>query len=182
MVPYTKAKERFFPSPEPGTPDDVKLLQEIRDLLAPQGGGSTTTPATPTTCRSSVRHRGGASQPWWGGTWPRSHRSRGVVLLGRRLGLALVLRGLGQYVAEDRRQAPATLRTPTRRPARSEVSVRSSAIRLPSRVSGAEAVGEVVGGLGLLLLAVLRVLGHAGDVLGVERARQASPCAARRRS
>ena len=49
MVPYTKAKERYFPSPEPGTPDDIKLLQEIRDLLASQGGSSTTTPATPTT-------------------------------------------------------------------------------------------------------------------------------------
>ena len=34
VVPYTKAKERFFPSAEPGTPEDVKLLQEIRDLLA----------------------------------------------------------------------------------------------------------------------------------------------------
>jgi large conductance mechanosensitive channel len=34
VVPYTKAKERFFPSPEPGTPEDVVLLQEIRDLLA----------------------------------------------------------------------------------------------------------------------------------------------------
>jgi len=38
--PYTAAKERFFPSPEPGTPEDVKLLQEIRDLLAAQRGGS----------------------------------------------------------------------------------------------------------------------------------------------
>lgn len=34
VMPYTKAKERFFPSEEPGTPEDVKLLQEIRDLLA----------------------------------------------------------------------------------------------------------------------------------------------------
>ena len=34
VVPYTRAKERFFPSPEPGTPEDIKLLQEIRDLLA----------------------------------------------------------------------------------------------------------------------------------------------------
>ncbi len=36
VVPYTAAKERFFPSPEPGTPEDIKLLQEIRDLLATQ--------------------------------------------------------------------------------------------------------------------------------------------------
>ncbi len=34
VVPYTKAKERFFPSPEAGTPPDVALLTEIRDLLA----------------------------------------------------------------------------------------------------------------------------------------------------
>ena len=37
VTPYTRAKERYFPSPEPGTPEDVKLLQEIRDLLAAQG-------------------------------------------------------------------------------------------------------------------------------------------------
>ena len=36
VTPYVRAKERFFPSPEPGTPEDVKLLQEIRDLLAAQ--------------------------------------------------------------------------------------------------------------------------------------------------
>ncbi|MDX6325962.1 MAG: large conductance mechanosensitive channel [Nocardioidaceae bacterium] len=35
VLPYTKAKERFFPSPEPeGTPEDVALLTEIRDLLS----------------------------------------------------------------------------------------------------------------------------------------------------
>ena len=38
VKPYTIAKERYFPSPEPGTPEDVKLLQEIRDLLAAQQG------------------------------------------------------------------------------------------------------------------------------------------------
>ncbi len=37
VVPYTKAKERFFPSPAPGTPEDITLLKEIRDLLASQG-------------------------------------------------------------------------------------------------------------------------------------------------
>ena len=41
VLPYTKAKERFFPAEEPGTPEDVKLLQEIRDLLASQPGRST---------------------------------------------------------------------------------------------------------------------------------------------
>jgi large conductance mechanosensitive channel len=46
VMPYTRAKERYFPSPEPGTPEDVKLLQEIRDLLAAQqtGGTATITP------------------------------------------------------------------------------------------------------------------------------------------
>jgi large conductance mechanosensitive channel len=38
VVPHTKARERYFPSPAPGTPEDVKLLQEIRDLLAAQQG------------------------------------------------------------------------------------------------------------------------------------------------
>lgn len=36
VTPYTKAKERFFPTKEEeaGTPADVALLTEIRDLLA----------------------------------------------------------------------------------------------------------------------------------------------------
>jgi large conductance mechanosensitive channel len=42
VLPYTKAKERFFPSEEPGTPEDVQLLEEIRDLLAAQQGRPTT--------------------------------------------------------------------------------------------------------------------------------------------
>ncbi|GAB3201206.1 large-conductance mechanosensitive channel protein MscL [Nocardioides hungaricus] len=38
VKPYTVAKERYFPSEEPGTPEDVKLLEEIRDLLAARQG------------------------------------------------------------------------------------------------------------------------------------------------
>jgi large conductance mechanosensitive channel len=38
VMPYTKAKERFFPAEEPGTPADVALLEEIRDLLRTRGG------------------------------------------------------------------------------------------------------------------------------------------------
>ncbi len=34
VLPYTRAKEKFFPSPAPGTPEDITLLKEIRDLLA----------------------------------------------------------------------------------------------------------------------------------------------------
>lgn len=34
VLPYTSAKDRWFPSPEPGTPEDIQLLEEIRDLLA----------------------------------------------------------------------------------------------------------------------------------------------------
>ena len=41
VVPYTKAKERFFPADEPGTPADVELLTQIRDLLAGREGGTT---------------------------------------------------------------------------------------------------------------------------------------------
>jgi large conductance mechanosensitive channel len=36
VTPYVKAKERYFPSPAPGTPEDITLLKEIRDLLASQ--------------------------------------------------------------------------------------------------------------------------------------------------
>ena len=44
VVPYTKAKERYFPADEPGTPADVELLTQIRDLLA---GNQTGTKAGP---------------------------------------------------------------------------------------------------------------------------------------
>ncbi len=33
VMPYTKAKERFFPTEKEGTPADIALLEEIRDLL-----------------------------------------------------------------------------------------------------------------------------------------------------
>jgi large conductance mechanosensitive channel len=48
VQPYTIAKERWFPSPEPGTPEDIKLLQEIRDLIAAQQGGGTAVIINPT--------------------------------------------------------------------------------------------------------------------------------------
>lgn len=38
VVPYTKAKDRFFPAEPAGTPADVALLEEIRDLLKARGG------------------------------------------------------------------------------------------------------------------------------------------------
>jgi large conductance mechanosensitive channel len=47
VKPYAAAKERYFPSPEPGTPEDIALLQEIRDLLAQQAGGSTASTTPP---------------------------------------------------------------------------------------------------------------------------------------
>lgn len=34
VLPYTKAKERYFPAEPVGTPPEVTLLTEIRDLLA----------------------------------------------------------------------------------------------------------------------------------------------------
>lgn len=39
VTPYVKAKERFFPSPAPGTPEDIELLRQIRDSLAAGGSG-----------------------------------------------------------------------------------------------------------------------------------------------
>ena len=38
VLPYTKAKERFFPSEAEGTPADVAVLEEIRDLLRARNG------------------------------------------------------------------------------------------------------------------------------------------------
>jgi len=37
VKPYTMAKERYFPTEDTGTPADVALLEEIRDLLATRG-------------------------------------------------------------------------------------------------------------------------------------------------
>ncbi len=48
VVPYTRAKERYFPSPPAGTPEDIELLRQIRDLLSgavatgPAGSGGAT--------------------------------------------------------------------------------------------------------------------------------------------
>lgn len=38
VMPYTKAKEKFFPAEETGTPADVAVLEEIRDLLRARNG------------------------------------------------------------------------------------------------------------------------------------------------
>jgi len=38
VLPYTKAKEKYFPSPAPGTPEDTVLLREIRDALTARQG------------------------------------------------------------------------------------------------------------------------------------------------
>jgi large conductance mechanosensitive channel len=47
VKPYTVAKEKFFPADPAGTPADVALLEEIRDLLkaeatGPSGPGAST--------------------------------------------------------------------------------------------------------------------------------------------
>jgi large conductance mechanosensitive channel len=38
VTPYTAAKERYFPGEEEGTPADIAVLEEIRDLLAARNG------------------------------------------------------------------------------------------------------------------------------------------------
>jgi large conductance mechanosensitive channel len=38
VKPYTVAKDRYFPSEDAGTPADVALLEDIRDLLASRQG------------------------------------------------------------------------------------------------------------------------------------------------
>ena len=40
VLPFTKAKEKYFPDEPEGTPADVALLEEIRDLLAARGGNT----------------------------------------------------------------------------------------------------------------------------------------------
>ena len=46
VKPYTVAKERYFPGDPAGTPADVALLEEIRDLLKTQAGGTSDTGAS----------------------------------------------------------------------------------------------------------------------------------------
>jgi len=38
VKPYTLAKDKYFPGEDSGTPADVALLEEIRDLLAARSG------------------------------------------------------------------------------------------------------------------------------------------------
>jgi large conductance mechanosensitive channel len=39
VMPYTRAKEKFFPTTqEEGTPEEIALLTEIRDALVARGG------------------------------------------------------------------------------------------------------------------------------------------------
>jgi large conductance mechanosensitive channel len=37
VVPYVAAREKFFPTEEPGVPADIALLTEIRDALQARG-------------------------------------------------------------------------------------------------------------------------------------------------
>jgi large conductance mechanosensitive channel len=46
VLPYTKAKERYFPSAEPGEPADVALLGEIRDILRAQSSSDKLPPSS----------------------------------------------------------------------------------------------------------------------------------------
>ena len=41
VMPYTRAKEKYFPSAPPGTPEDTVLLREIRDALVTGRGTPT---------------------------------------------------------------------------------------------------------------------------------------------
>lgn len=49
VLPYTKLRERYFPSPPPGTPEEIELLRQIRDSLVAGGpGGTGSVPGTGT--------------------------------------------------------------------------------------------------------------------------------------
>lgn len=38
VLPYTKAREKYFPAEEAGPAEEIQLLTEIRDALAQRGG------------------------------------------------------------------------------------------------------------------------------------------------
>ena len=100
VMPYTKAKERYFPSPEPGTPADI---------AAPRRRSATSSP--PAARPRADPSESPTGQPWWGGTWRPQPLVAGS-LAPRSAGLVvvpLVARGLGQYVAEDRGEPLAPL-------------------------------------------------------------------------
>ena len=90
VMPYTKAKERFFPSEEEGTPADIALLEEIRDLLGAQRHSRPRLDADPCAAAGSR----GAAVP---GVASRLVAAAGPV----RAGVPLVGRRLREHVAED---------------------------------------------------------------------------------
>jgi len=62
VKPYTLAKERFFPTEETGTPADVAVLEEIRDLLKAQRPVSAV-PSPADQAQSPASRRSSASSP-----------------------------------------------------------------------------------------------------------------------
>ncbi len=100
VMPYTEAKEKFFPSPAPGTPEDIELLT------------GDPRPARRAARRPITRPRPSRAvppHPWWGGTWDFSQRPRWHRVVVRARGVPLVAGGVGQHVAEDRGQPTAAL-------------------------------------------------------------------------
>jgi len=48
VTPYTRAQQKYFPKEVAGTPEDIALLEEIRDLLAGRSTGGTSGGSPPT--------------------------------------------------------------------------------------------------------------------------------------
>jgi large conductance mechanosensitive channel len=65
VLPYTRFKERYFPSAPPGTPEDIQLLQEIRDLLAAQRGEGPAPGARRPRATASATRPPGRARPRW---------------------------------------------------------------------------------------------------------------------
>ena len=100
-MPYTRAQEKFFPKEEPGTPDDIALLEEIRDLLAGRStggpaGGSPRRRARP----SRLDGRCATSQAVVGGHLRPQPRVVGRAVTSYVV-VPVVGRRLRQHVAED---------------------------------------------------------------------------------
>lgn len=47
VLPYTEFRDRYFPPAPPGTPEEIQLLKEIRDLLAAERGITPPPPPAP---------------------------------------------------------------------------------------------------------------------------------------
>ena len=136
VTPYVEGQGEVLPEPAPGTPEDIELLRQIRDLLAASVAERPARASAQPRCRLT---RGGAAPA----LEPRPRRRRRGP---EPPGVALVAGRLGQHVPEDLGQAPpalpvglgASCRSLTPEPTR----LRAAAAPLGHRVAAAGAASR----------------------------------------